>query len=238
VIDYLQVHANLDDGVEWFGGTVNATHLVLTSNDDDDLDYDEGYQGNMQYVIIRKNPTKQAPSGSNDPRMIEANSSNASYTPQTNAAIANVIAIGSQVSSSQRGFLLRGAVRTAMFNTALDGVTQQCVDIDDADTNGDGTAEATAQITLVNVLGDCTAGFYRDIQAGMQSNAGASTVMVDAAYAVTEAAAQLGQAPAFTPVANGSGFVFDATTYVGAVAPGTAAANAWWSGWTLPGTLD
>ena len=44
-LEYIQVHNNLDDGIEWFGGTVNAKWVVLTNNDDDSLDYDEGYQG-------------------------------------------------------------------------------------------------------------------------------------------------------------------------------------------------
>ena len=77
-IEYVQVHNNLDDGVEWFGGTVDAKYLVLTGNDDDDVDYDEGYKGNIQHVLIVKNQTKTAPSGSNDPRGIEANSDKSS----------------------------------------------------------------------------------------------------------------------------------------------------------------
>ncbi|MEC7510518.1 MAG: hypothetical protein VYC99_06955, partial [Pseudomonadota bacterium] len=33
-VDYVQVHSNADDGVEFFGGAVNAKHLVLTANQD------------------------------------------------------------------------------------------------------------------------------------------------------------------------------------------------------------
>ncbi|MGB0217895.1 MAG: hypothetical protein ACPHN2_19865 [Sinimarinibacterium flocculans] len=237
-LEFVQVHANLDDGVEWFGGTVNARYLVLTSNDDDDLDYDEGYQGNVQYVIIRKNPTKADPSGSNDPRMIEANSSDADYTPQTNAALANITAIGAEVSDGEPGFRLRGAVTTTIYNTALANVAQQCVRIDNADTDGDGTADVNSVIGMVNVIGDCDAGFYRNnIVADPDTNTATGTVTIDAAYAVTEAAAQLGAAPQMSPVNNGSSFTFDPTDYIGAVEPGTAAGQAWWAGWTLPGTL-
>ena len=60
-IEYIQVHGNLDDGIEWFGGTVNARYLVLTNNDDDDIDFDEGYKGNIQYAIARKDPNKSRP---------------------------------------------------------------------------------------------------------------------------------------------------------------------------------
>ena len=35
----VQAHNNLDDGVEFFGGTVDAKHVVLTGNADDSLDW-------------------------------------------------------------------------------------------------------------------------------------------------------------------------------------------------------
>ena len=41
-----------------------------------------------------------------------------------------------------------------------------------------------------------------------------------------------------TAVPNGSGFTFNSNTYVGAVESGTAAGDAWWSGWTIEGSLD
>ena len=52
VIDFVQVHANSDDGVEFFGGTARATHLLLTANQDDSLDWTFGWQGSVQYVAI------------------------------------------------------------------------------------------------------------------------------------------------------------------------------------------
>ena len=51
-VDYVQVHNNLDDGIEFFGGTVNAKHVVLTGNADDALDWTDGWQGSIQYLVI------------------------------------------------------------------------------------------------------------------------------------------------------------------------------------------
>ena len=39
-------------GVEFFGGTVNARHVVLTGNADDSLDWTDGWQGSIQYLVI------------------------------------------------------------------------------------------------------------------------------------------------------------------------------------------
>lgn len=54
VVDYIQVHRNADDGIEFFGGTVNAKHLVLTDIEDDSLDWTQGWQGKVQYVLIQQ----------------------------------------------------------------------------------------------------------------------------------------------------------------------------------------
>jgi hypothetical protein len=54
VIDYIQVHLGLDDGVEIFGGTVNVSHLVITQPDDDGLDWDLGWAGKAQFVIVQQ----------------------------------------------------------------------------------------------------------------------------------------------------------------------------------------
>ena len=51
-VDYIQVHNNLDDGIEMFGGTVNLKHVVLSGNADDSLDWTDGWIGNVQFLQI------------------------------------------------------------------------------------------------------------------------------------------------------------------------------------------
>lgn len=53
-VDYLQVHRGLDDGVEMFGGTANLKHVLVTLTDDDGLDWDFGYRGNVQFLIVQQ----------------------------------------------------------------------------------------------------------------------------------------------------------------------------------------
>lgn len=239
LIDYVQVHSNLDDGIEWFGGTVNVTHAVLTSNDDDDIDFDEGYKGNIQFAIVKKNQVKTAPTGSNDPRAIEANSSNQDQVTATDAVLSNLTLLGGPVNNAdgktQPGILLRGAVKTAIFNSAVKGFNTGCVRIDDALVSGVTTLSV---VNLTNIITDCTNGIYANARmADGGSNVVTGAFTPDAALALSIPAATLGSAQAVTAVNNGSGFSFTATNYIGAVAPGTAASAAWWAGWTLPGTL-
>lgn len=243
-LEYIQVHGNLDDGIEWFGGTVNLRYAVLTNNDDDDVDFDEGYMGNIQHVIIRKNPNKDAPTGSNDPRGIEANSSDDEYVPETTAVLANILVLGSAVNNAadsdagqQPGMRLRGALTTAIYNTAVRDFDTGCIRIDDADINGDDSVIISSDVTLVNVLGDCLDGYYDKRAADSETNAMEGLVALDSSYALTGSEATV-TAPTITPIDNGSGFVFDSTDYVGAVEPGTSLSDAWWAGWTIPGSLD
>ncbi|UYZ62730.1 cell shape-determining protein MreB [Hymenobacter weizhouensis] len=55
-IDYVQVSYSGDDSFEWFGGTVNAKHLVAHRGWDDDFDTDFGYTGKVQYAVSLRDP--------------------------------------------------------------------------------------------------------------------------------------------------------------------------------------
>lgn len=238
-IEYVQVHGNLDDGVEWFGGTVNAKYLVLTNNDDDDLDFDEGYKGNIQHVIIKKS-ANAAPQGSNDPRGIEGNSDYDALEDEsvsaTHAAIANVTIKGNNVNNSathskgkQPGMKLRGKVNVELYNIAVTGFDAGCLEVKDA------------QMTDVNVSGViCYDTAYKnDNPASGDIVVTASAMAFDSAFAVTNDEAVDEAVTAMTAVDNGSGFTFDATDYAGAVDPDSSnTSRDWWSGWTIPGSVN
>jgi len=55
-IDYVEVYANLDDGIEFFGGRVSCNHMVMAFNQDDSFDIDEGYRGTNQFWFSIQNP--------------------------------------------------------------------------------------------------------------------------------------------------------------------------------------
>ncbi len=55
IIEYVEVISNADDGVEFFGGTVNCKYLIVAFCGDDAFDYDEGYRGNGQFWLAIQN---------------------------------------------------------------------------------------------------------------------------------------------------------------------------------------
>jgi hypothetical protein len=64
-LDYIQVSYSGDDSFEWFGGTVNAKHLVAHRGWDDDFDTDFGFVGKVQYGVSLRDPQYADKSGSN-----------------------------------------------------------------------------------------------------------------------------------------------------------------------------
>src|SRR5690606_24772435 len=56
VIENIEVVANQDDGIEWFGGTVNVNNAVVWNAGDDALDTDQSWSGIMDNFIVISGP--------------------------------------------------------------------------------------------------------------------------------------------------------------------------------------
>jgi len=52
VIENVEVVANSDDGIEWFGGTVSVTNALVWNSGDDALDTDQAWAGTMDNFIV------------------------------------------------------------------------------------------------------------------------------------------------------------------------------------------
>ena len=51
-INQIEVVGNVDDGIEFFGGTVNASNLLVWGQGDDALDIDQGYAGTIDGALV------------------------------------------------------------------------------------------------------------------------------------------------------------------------------------------
>ena len=52
VIENIEVVGNVDDGIEFFGGTVNASNLLIWAQGDDALDIDQAYSGTINNAVV------------------------------------------------------------------------------------------------------------------------------------------------------------------------------------------
>ncbi|HEY0044852.1 MAG TPA: hypothetical protein VGB62_09910 [Allosphingosinicella sp.] len=121
-LDHIQIHNSSDDGIEWFGGTVNGRYIVITGADDDSLDTDFGYKGANQFVIVNQRAT-------GGDRIVEADTpGNGNSTPRSYPKFANVTAISRRTPDA---LLLRGGTDFALLNSVVTG-SPVCLDIDEA----------------------------------------------------------------------------------------------------------
>jgi hypothetical protein len=144
-LDYIQVHLGQDDGVEMFGGTANLNHIVITQPDDDALDWDRGWSGKVQFLVV------QQKTGRGD-KGIEADNNNNDneLLPRSAPEIWNATFIGSNGAATdpQGGFHLRRGTAGKIHNTIVMGFPKFAVDIDGASS----VAQVTATtLTLKNV---------------------------------------------------------------------------------------
>jgi hypothetical protein len=51
-INHIEVVGNVDDGIEFFGGTVNASNLLIWGQGDDAIDIDQGYAGTIDGAMV------------------------------------------------------------------------------------------------------------------------------------------------------------------------------------------
>lgn len=88
-ISYVQIHYNVDDGIEPFGGTASVDHLVVTGIGDDSVDGTDGYRGFMQFVI-----GQQRGDEADNGMELSNDGEDANLSPQSTAVIANATMIG------------------------------------------------------------------------------------------------------------------------------------------------
>ena len=91
-IDHVEVLHNKDDAFEFFGGTVNASHLLGVAFADDGLDFDFGYTGSVQFVAM----IKRASNDEGDANFLTESDNDgdgSTKTPQTNPKVYNVTAV-------------------------------------------------------------------------------------------------------------------------------------------------
>lgn len=92
-IDNVQVSYSNDDSFEWFGGAVNAKHLIAYKGIDDDFDTDNGFSGLVQFGLGLRDANYADQSGSNGFES-DNDSGGSGNTPITNATFSNMTIIG------------------------------------------------------------------------------------------------------------------------------------------------
>lgn len=115
-----------DDGIEWFGGTVDGKHLVSLATWDDCFDIDNGFSGNLQFGLSLRYPSFADQSESNGFEW-DTDGQNDLTRTKTTVVASNFTVIGpfidgNSASSNYRyGVDLRRNVAGSIFNSVFVG---------------------------------------------------------------------------------------------------------------------
>ncbi|MBA4276557.1 hypothetical protein [Flavobacterium sp.] len=171
-IDYVQLYHGSDDGIEFFGGTVNTSHLVSFGNEDDQFDWTEGWSGTNSYWY-----GKEAFGLGN--RGIEADNYELGFlnTPISNPTITNLTLVGPGstadplVYTENDGLKLRRGTKGIFTNVVLSGwATGVNVESDESIA---AVVAGTLKATSVNFISDIATKTKGKTTAGTSSNVSA-----------------------------------------------------------------
>ena len=133
-IEYVQAHQGLDDGIEWFGGTVDVKYALVTGASDDSFDYSTGWQGRGQFWIALQDPN-DADNGFE----VDNNDPDTEAEPRTSPMIYNVTLVGKgeigTAGESTHGLLLRLGTAGEIYNAIVMGFGTAGLDIDTESTS-------------------------------------------------------------------------------------------------------
>jgi hypothetical protein len=128
IVDFVQVKANKDDGVEFFGGTVDVKHLILTGIGDDSVDWTDGWIGRAQYIVGHQR-------GDDADNGFESDNSgdNNDLLPRSSPTIYNVTLIGDPDTNegieSDDGMEIREGTAGTIRNFIVMGFKENGIDI-------------------------------------------------------------------------------------------------------------
>ena len=226
-VDYIQVHKNSDDGVEFFGGTVDVKHVVLTGNRDDSMDWTSGWRGRAQFVII-----DQFEDAANNAIEADNLSKDMYAIPRSNPVLSNFTILGTKGAGAKGGsaLLLRKGSGVDFQNSIFTGGKKGCLDFDDDATTAQGGIQFIGNFLHCDKAFETEDGESANV-ADYFTSADFNEIMDPMLNGYTPAAGSpvvnLGDVTPFGDARYGT--FFDSVDYAGAVKD---ANDTWYKGWT------
>lgn len=139
-IEYVEIYANSDDGIEFFGGTVNVKYAAVAFTEDDSFDWDESWKGKGQFWFsIQREDIADAGwecDGSTPDDL----------TPPSDPIVFNGTHIGSgpaAAAANPIGWLFRAGTRGYIANSIVTEMKGKGIEVQDKPSN---TSDAYAQL--------------------------------------------------------------------------------------------
>lgn len=249
-IDHIMVSYCNDDAYEWFGGSVNCSHLISYRNLDDDFDTDNGFSGKIQFGLVIRDTAiaDQSAGGASNGFESDNDASGSANSPVTSPVFSNITIIGPKFTPTttiaapfRRGAHIRRNSRLSLFNSVIMGWPDAGILIDGTTTVANANA---GDLDVQNVLLAGNTTQLKTTVAGFDVNAWFNTPAKNNATAAANTNAAL-QAPfnyvsfnpnpaVGSPLLSGASFTSAKlsgmvnVSYRGAC----SGSDNWWTGWT------
>ncbi len=124
--EHIMVSYGGDDGIEWFGGSVNGKYLIVFGTWDDCFDIDNGFSGHLQFGLSVRYPSYADQSDSNGFEW-DTNGTNESTDQPTTTVVSNFTILGPSIDGNsysanyKYGLDLRRRVAANLYNSVVLG---------------------------------------------------------------------------------------------------------------------
>jgi hypothetical protein len=132
VIEYVEIFASADDGIEFFGGTVNVKYAAVAFPFDDAFDYDMGWRGKGQFWFTIADTDAAGRGGEHD----GGDDGGDDATPYATPIISNATYIGSGPTAPAAGdgndyaFRMRDGAGGFYFNSIFTAYPDRAIDVE------------------------------------------------------------------------------------------------------------
>lgn len=151
VLDYIQVHRGDDDGIEFFGGSADLRHALITGAQDDSIDWDQGYRGRMQFVAVQQHP--ESPTQKAPDRGIEGDGApGTDLLSVSSPRISNLTLLGPAHGEGGEGMYLRRGTHAHIRNAVIAGFRGGVLDIE-GEASLQAVSDGTLQVTHSLLVG-------------------------------------------------------------------------------------
>ncbi|HEX9600845.1 MAG TPA: multidrug transporter [Mariniflexile sp.] len=162
-VSYVESFEGKDDGLEFFGGTVNVSYIYSVNNQDDSIDWTEGYSGNITHAYVKHGP--------NHDKAFECDGYNTDFS---NAAgyyskpnVTNVTIIGQGNTTGTEAIRLRAGTQGIFTNLLIQGF-EEGFDLDgDAGDNPTGAGVISGDLNVTDVT-------FTDVTTKVKNDTGVS----------------------------------------------------------------
>ncbi|MEN8776295.1 MAG: multidrug transporter [Polaribacter sp.] len=170
IVEYIQMFEGADDGIEFFGGTVNVSNLSVVNSQDDSIDWTEGYTGTITDAYVKHGVSHDKGIEADGYNTDVGNNSNPLYFSKPTVTNLTIVGLGS--GTGNEAIRLRAGTQGIFSNVKLEGFAEG-FDLDgDSGDNPTGAGVLSGDLNVNSVI-------FVDVTVNMKNDTGETFTEAD-----------------------------------------------------------